>query len=90
MKRQIEIFTAGCPVCDSTVKMVQELACDNCEITIYDLVKQCDDKTCLAKVKEYDIQKLPAVAVNRKLLDCCRSNAIRREDLLAAGVGKPL
>lgn len=90
MKRQIEIFTAGCPVCEQTVKMVQELACENCEIIVYDLVKQCEDRTCLAKVKKYGIQKLPAVAVNGKLLDCCRSNAIRREDLLAAGVGQPL
>lgn len=90
MKRQIEIFIAGCPVCDPVVKMIRELACENCEITIYDLVKQCEDKACLVKIKEYDIQRLPAIAVNGKLLSCCRNNAISKEDLAAAGIGQPL
>jgi hypothetical protein len=26
-KRKIEVFTAGCPLCDETVKLVRELAC---------------------------------------------------------------
>ncbi|HEX5552721.1 MAG TPA: hypothetical protein VFX43_05680 [Chitinophagaceae bacterium] len=55
MKRQIEVFTAGCPVCESTVKRVRELTCKDCEVTIYDLVKQCEDKACLAKLKAYNI-----------------------------------
>ena len=50
MKRQVEVFTANCPVCDPVVKMIQELACNKCEITTYDLVKQCDNKTCLDKI----------------------------------------
>ena len=88
MKRQIEIFTANCPVCDPVVQMVKELTCDNCEITTYDVVKQCDDKSCLSKLGEYGVKRLPAVAVNGKLLDCCQNNAITKEDLVAAGVGK--
>ncbi|MFB6305555.1 MAG: glutaredoxin, partial [Flavobacteriales bacterium] len=63
MKRQIEVFTAGCPVCDPVVKMVNDLACENCEITTYDLVKQCEDKTCLTKLETYGIKKVPAIAV---------------------------
>jgi len=88
MKRQIEIFTAGCPVCESTVKMVQELACGNCEITTYDLVRQCDSKTCIAKIKEYGIRQIPAIAVNGKLLNCCKTNAISKEALIEAGIGQ--
>ena len=88
MKRQVEIFTANCPVCDPVVQMVKELACDNCEITTYDLVKQCDDKSCLSKLKEYGVKKLPAIVVNGKLLDCCQNNATTKEDLVAAGIGR--
>lgn len=88
MKRQVEIFTAGCPVCEQTVKMVQELACKDCEITIDDLVKQCEDKTCITKVKEYDIQRIPAVAVNGELLSGYKTSAISREALIEAGVGQ--
>lgn len=88
MKRQIEVFTANCPVCDPVVKMIEELACGECEITTYDLVRQCDDKTCLAKMNEYNIKKIPAVAVNGKLLDCCKDEAITKEKLMQAGIGQ--
>lgn len=88
MKRQVEIFTANCPVCEPVVQMVKELTCDNCEVTTYDVVKQCDDKSCLSKLSEYGVKRLPAVAVNGKLLDCCQNNAITKENLVAAGVGK--
>lgn len=88
MKRQVEIFTAGCPLCDPVVKMVKEIACDQCEITIYDLVKQCEDKTCLSKLEEYQVKKVPAVAVNGKLLNCCENQEISREELITAGIGQ--
>jgi len=64
--------------------MIKELACDQCEVTTYDLVKQCYDKTCLAKMKAYGIQKIPAVAVDGKLLDCCIASPISRDKLIAA------
>lgn len=88
MKRQIEVFTANCPVCDPVVQMVQELTCDNCEVTTYDVVKQCEEGTCSIKIKEYGIKKLPAIAVNGKLLDCCKDTAITKEKLIEAGIGK--
>jgi len=90
MKRQVEVFTANCPICDPVVKMIEELACDECEVTTYDLVKQCDDKTCLTKMNEYGVQKVPAVAVNGRLLDCCKDSIITKEKLMEAGVGQSL
>lgn len=90
MKRQVEIFTAGCPVCDTTVKMVNELICNDCQVVIYDLVKQCGDKACITKVKNYGIQRLPAVAVDGKLLSCCADGAVTPTELMAAGVGQPI
>jgi len=90
MKRQIEVFTAGCPVCEPSVKTVKEMACDSCEVTVYDLVKQCDDKVCVDKMKEYNITSLPAVAVNGKLLACCQNRGVSKEELAAAGIGKAI
>ena len=87
MKRQIEIFTAGCPVCKPVVALVKETACDNCKITIYNLSKQCESKVCVSKMKEYNVKKLPAIAVNGKLIDCCKNVAITKEDLLNARIG---
>lgn len=87
MKRKIEIFTAGCPVCDPVVKMVQELTCYSCDVTVYNMVELCDDKSCLTKAREYGVVRIPAVAVDGKLLNCCET-AITREDLINAGVGQ--
>ncbi|MBD81450.1 MAG: glutaredoxin [Crocinitomicaceae bacterium] len=90
MKRQIEIFTARCPVCEPVVKTVKEMACDSCEVTVYNLVEQCDDKVCVDKMKKYNINSLPAVAVNEKLLSCCQNRGVSKEELAAAGIGKDI
>lgn len=87
MKRKIEIFTANCPICDPVVKMVNELSCGNCEVTVYDMIEQCEDKTCLNKAKEYGIARIPAVAIDGKLLNCCEAGAITKDELIRAGVG---
>jgi hypothetical protein len=87
-KPKVEIFTAGCPVCNPVIDMVKSLACENCEITVYDLVKQCESKEIAAKVEQYNIKKLPAVTVNGELLNCCRDKEITKEDLINAGIGK--
>ena len=39
MKRTVEIFTAGCPVCDPVVQLIKETACDSCDV-IYKLFYQ--------------------------------------------------
>ncbi len=87
MKRKVEIFTAGCPVCDPVVKLVKETSCENCEIIIYDLVKQCEEKTCTDKMVAYGINQVPSVVVNGKLLDCC-DRGITKQDLVNAGIGQ--
>ncbi len=88
MKRQIEVFTAGCPVCEPVVKTVKEMACGSCEVTVYNLAEQHGSNASGDKVREYNITSLPAVAVNGKLLACCANRGVGAEDLAAAGVGK--
>jgi len=88
MKRQIEVFTAGCPVCEPTVKTVNEMACDSCEVTVYNLAEQCESKVCVDKMKEYNITSLPAVAVDGKLLSCCKDRGVSKEELAAVGIGQ--
>ena len=36
-KRQVEVFSAGCPVCEPVVQLVHEMAGPDCEVTIHDL-----------------------------------------------------
>lgn len=82
-KRQVEVFTAGCPVCEPTVQLVQEMACSNCEVTVYDLSKQGAEK-----IQEYGITTVPAVVVDGRLAACCQDSGPNEEQLRAAGIGQ--
>src|SRR5690625_2830145 len=84
-KRLVEVVTAGRSVCEGVVQQVKDLACDNCEVVVYDLNKKCDTLECEAKAKEYGIKSVPAVAVNGKLIS---NNDIDIEALKAAGLGQ--
>lgn len=87
-KRKIELFTAGCTVCEPVVEMVKSMACSSCDVVIYNLSQPCDTKECLEKVKAYGIKALPAIAVNGKLLSCCQNKGISVEELKNAGIGE--
>ncbi|MBI5411434.1 MAG: glutaredoxin, partial [Nitrospirae bacterium] len=62
-KRTIEVFTAGCPVCDDTVRLVKSLLCPSCDLQIYDLRESCATNECRDKARRYGITAVPAVAV---------------------------
>jgi len=89
-KRRVEVFTAGCPVCDEAVTLVKGLACVGCEVIIYDLNEPCESGECLEKVKTYGIKRVPAVVVEGRLAECCRVGSITVEGLKAVGLGSPL
>jgi glutaredoxin len=86
--RQVEVFTAGCPVCEPAVQLVQELACPDCEVTIHDL--RHPDRTAPEKAAEYGINVVPAVVVDGTLVSCCETPGPTREALSAAGIGQRL
>lgn len=87
IKRKIEVFTSGCPVCQPTVDLVKKIACPSCEVIVYDLNKGCDTNQCRDKAEMLNITRLPAVAVNGRLLECCKAGPITEEALRAAGIG---
>lgn len=83
-KRHIEIFSAGCPVCQETIDLVNEMACSSCAITIHDMKLPA----AAARAKELGVGAVPAVAVNGILASCCAGRGVDREMLRAAGVGR--
>jgi len=85
-KRQIEILTGGCPVCEPAVQTVKEMACPDCEITVYDL----SDPANASKARQFGIKTVPAVIVNGSLVSCCENTGPQKADLQAAGIGQPL
>jgi hypothetical protein len=89
IKRRVEVFTAGCPICEPTVRLVKSLACPACEVVIYDLREGCATNECREKAAQYGITAMPAVAINGVVLDCCRREPVTAAALSAAGVGQP-
>jgi len=85
-KRTIEVFTAGCPCCDETVKLVQSLVCPSCDLQILDMRT---DHAAQAKAKQYGVERVPAVTVNGKLADCCQAGPVDAGTLRSLGVGAP-
>lgn len=83
-KRTVEVFTAGCPLCDETVALVKKLACPSCDVKIYNLTAGGMDKA-----KQYGVTSVPTVVVDGKILDCCKRGQPNEEDLKAAGIGIP-
>ena len=86
-KKIIEVFTSGCPVCQPTVDLVKKIACSGCEVIVYDLNKGCATNQCREKAEKLNITRLPAIAVNGRLLECCKTGAISEQTLRAAGIG---
>jgi len=70
-KRKVEIFTSGCPIFESTA----------------DLVNKVNKKEIRNKATVYGIERIPAVAVNGKLLECCDMSSVSENILRQAGVG---
>jgi glutaredoxin 3 len=84
-KRMVEVFTAGCPLCDETVGLVKKLSCPSCAVKVYNLTSGGMDKA-----KQYGVNTVPTVVVDGKVLDCCKRDKPNEAELKAAGIGTPL
>ena len=85
-KRRIEVFSAGCPACEETVRLVNRIACPSCEVTVLDMKKP----EVANRAKSLGIRSVPAVLIDGKLADCCTGCGPDEATLRSAGVGQPL
>jgi predicted DCC family thiol-disulfide oxidoreductase YuxK len=79
----VEIFTAGCPLCDDAVQRVQRLAGSGHRVDVLDM----NDESTQTKATRYGVTRVPAVAVNGTLADCCARGGIDVDSLRQRGVG---
>lgn len=85
-KRIVEIFSAGCSVCEQAVSLVRDLTCASCEVIVLNMHESEVSK----RANQLEIQSIPAVVIDGKLADCCVGRGPVKESLLAAGLGQPL
>lgn len=85
-KRLIEIFGAGCSVCEETVRQVKAMACDSCTVVVRDMTDAAEARRAAA----LGIRSVPAVVIDGALADCCAGRGPDPAVLRAAGLGQPL
>ncbi len=83
-KRQIEIFSTGCPACQDTINLVRRIACPSCQVTVLDM----QDANVANRAQNLGVKSVPAIAVNGKLVSCCQGRGPTEEALRQAGIGQ--
>ena len=84
-KRKVQVFTAGCPICDEAVEKVRRMACESCEIEVLDV----SDHQTAERAATLGVRSVPAVAIDGELASCCSGRGIDKEVLHSAGIGRP-
>lgn len=85
-KRKIEIFSAGCSVCDDTIDLINEIACPSCEISVLDM----QDQSVADRARSLGVKSVPAVAIDGRLAGCCAERGVDLHTLEQSGVGQAL
>ena len=85
-KRRVEIFSAGCPVCEEAISLVKKLACPSCEVTVHEM----KDINVAKRAKQLGVRQVPAVVIEGKVAECCAGSGLDEGVLKIAGLGRPL
>ncbi len=85
-KRKVEIFSAGCAVCDQTISRIRARACPSSQVSVLDMKEAGVAK----RARDLGVRSVPAVAIDGKLADCCSRAGPDEAVLQAAGLGQPL
>lgn len=83
-KRKVEVFSAGCPACQTAIELVNRLACGSCEVSILDM----NDINVAQRARDLGVRSVPAVAINGQLASCCSGTGVEEQALRAAGLGQ--
>jgi hypothetical protein len=84
-KRRVEVFSAGCSVCQEAVELVHRTACSSCEVSVLDM----KDASVAERAKRLGVHVVPAVLADGKLPASCRGAGPTEKALRAAGIGQP-
>lgn len=82
-QHQVEIFSAGCHLCDEAVALVNKVVQGKSHVTVHKM----QDMATAARAKALGITSVPAVVIDGKLAACCSGRGIDEAVLRAAGLG---
>ena len=82
-KKQIDIYSAECAICNDALELVEDIASSSCESTVKDMA----DDSVASKAKGVGIKSVLAIVIDGRLTDCCKSGGSDRDALNPAGIG---
>jgi hypothetical protein len=82
--RTVEVFSAGCPLCDEAEATVRKAASPTDSVSVVDLRAASG----LERARALGVQRIPAVAIDGALAPCCAANGLDSEALRATGFGR--
>ena len=85
-RRKIEVFSAGCPACEETIRMINAAACPSCDVEVLDMHRP----DVAARAAQLGVRSAPAVVIDGRLAGCCAGRGVDEATLRAAGLGVPL
>ena len=64
-RRRIEVFSAGCPLCNETLELVKNAVTDcGCEV----IERRCTGTECCDEAKQYGVKAMPTVVVDGRII----------------------
>lgn len=85
-QRHVEIFSAGCSICQEAIDLVNRIACPSCDVVVLDM----NDAAIAQRAQTLGIQSVPAIVIDGQVADCCANRGVDEEALRRAGVGQPI
>lgn len=84
--RKIEIFSAGCQVCEDAIREIKNAACPSCDVQVLDM----KSPEAQRRAADLGVGSVPAVAIDGRLADCCTTRGVDLGVLRAAGLGQAI
>jgi glutaredoxin 3 len=66
-RKKIEVFSAGCCLCEGTIEVAKRLAGSSHEVVVYDM-RQSE---AASRAKQYGVHSIPGIVIDGKLANCC-------------------
>ncbi|MDQ1418882.1 MAG: hypothetical protein QOJ52_844 [Acidimicrobiaceae bacterium] len=83
--RKVEIFSAGCQTCKTTIEQLRQQIDPRHEVAVHDM----HNTAVVERSEAFGIRTLPAIVVDGALLACCKNAGPTLKELHAAGLSKP-
>lgn len=76
-KRNVEVFSAGCPLCEDAVALVEEVAGSAHEVHVRDT----NEEAAARRARALGIRAVPTVVIDGEVADCCTDRGINERAL---------